>query len=181
MNRLNKIGAFYNKFEEVLLASMLGVSVVLIFAQVVGRKMFNNSISWSEEVTRYLFIWMIWLGTSFAQKDNDHIYVELFCNRVKGNARYILDIVIKLIWLSACIFFAVNGTQVVAGMMRRGKMATSLPWLPLWIVYFSLPFSQAALGVRVIVGIVADIVNMRRGVPFSANEAVQETVQEKEG
>ena len=103
----------------------------------------------------------------------ERLYVELFCNRVKGNARYILDIVIKLIWLSACVFFAVNGTEVVAAMMRRGKMATSLPWLPLWIVYFSLPFSQAVLAVRVIAGIAADLVNMRRGVPFSTGESAQ--------
>ncbi len=171
METFKKIGRFYDKLEEILLASMLGVSVILIFAQVIGRKVFNNSISWSEETTRYLFIWMIWLGTSLAQRGDSHIFVELFCNRVKGKKRFILDILIKLIWLAACVFFAVNGTEVVTSMMRRGKMATSLPWLPLWIVYFALPFSQAVLGIRLIIEIGKDIARMRRGESFYPDDA----------
>lgn len=166
MEGLKKIGRAYNKFEEVSLAAMLGLSVVLIFVQVVARKVFNNSISWSEEVTRYLFIWMIWLGTSLAQSSNSHIYVELVCNRVKGGARFVLDIIVKLIWLLGCIFFAVNGMELLIAMQQRGKMATAVTWLPLWIVYLALPFSQAVLGIRIIIGIVEDVVRMRRGESF---------------
>ena len=59
MNTLKKIGHGYNKFEEYLLVISLAVTVTLIFYQVIMRFIFNDAPSWTEEVTRYIFIWQI--------------------------------------------------------------------------------------------------------------------------
>lgn len=165
MKILKKMGSIYNRFEELFLVGILAFSVVIIFVQVISRYVFNNSLSWSEEVARYLFVWMIWMGTSIAARDRAHISVELVRGRFTGRAGIGLDLVIDLIWLAACVFFAVNGTSVIQSMIPRAKMASSLPWLPMWTVYLALPVSQAVLGIRIVKQIVDDLFRLFHGNP----------------
>ena len=58
--------------EEYILIGSLFVSVALVFVQIVMRYAFKNSIFWSEELVRYIFLWQIWLGASYATKENKH-------------------------------------------------------------------------------------------------------------
>src|SRR5665648_198612 len=99
---IRKIANIYNKTEEYFLLTALVISVVLIFYQVVMRYVFNNSSSWTEELSRYLFIWMSWLGTSLSARENKHIRVELLetalINRGKFKQKNVLFIIILMIW-----------------------------------------------------------------------------------
>lgn len=163
MNILKKIGRAYDKLEEILLAGTLGFTVVLIFVQVIARYVFNHSISWSEELSRYMFVWLIWLGTSMAARNNAHITVDVIPNKFHGRSRFVLDIVINLIWFALCAFLAISGGAVIKDAIARGKMASSMPWLPMWTVYLALPFSQAVVGIRVAIKTIQDIVRLARG------------------
>jgi len=146
----------YNKLEEYVLVYTLVIAVIIISLQIIMRFVFNNSLSWSEEAAKYLFVWLIWLGTSIAARDNSHIALELVIGRVKGRARIIMDIVIKLIWGAMCVFLLVNGIEVVQSMIGRGKTASAMPWLRVWVVYVAIPFSQGVLGLRLLAQIVED-------------------------
>ena len=81
---MKKLFNFYNKIEEYLLVYSLVFNVILVFSQVIMRSIFNLSLSWSEELSRYIFIWQIWLGTSIAIKEDKHINVELIYQIVKS-------------------------------------------------------------------------------------------------
>ena len=63
---LSRIGNIYNNLEEYLLVVSLVINVLLVFLQVIMRTVFKNSLTWSEELSRYIFIWQIWLGASIA-------------------------------------------------------------------------------------------------------------------
>ena len=65
---LSRIGNIYNNLEEYLLVVSLVINVLLVFLQVIMRTVFKNSLTWSEELSRYIFIWQIWLGASIALK-----------------------------------------------------------------------------------------------------------------
>ena len=67
----------WNNMEEYLLVYSLMLSVGLVFIQVVMRYVFSNSLSWSEELARYLFLWQIWVGASYAVKEHRHLRIEL--------------------------------------------------------------------------------------------------------
>ena len=82
---LGKIVYGYNHLEEYLLVGSLVFSVLLVFLQVVMRTVFKNSLSWSEELARYLFIWQTWLGVSIAFKEDEHIKVTLIYSIIKNN------------------------------------------------------------------------------------------------
>ena len=73
---MKKLINFYNQLEAHLLVCSLIFTVILVFFQVILRYVFSSSLSWSEELARYIFIWQIWLGTSVAQRDNSHVRIE---------------------------------------------------------------------------------------------------------
>ena len=74
----------FNKFEEIVLVSSLVLNVIIIFMQVIMRYFFNTSLTWSEELSRYIFIWQVWLGSSIAFVDNQHIRVDLIFSIFKS-------------------------------------------------------------------------------------------------
>ena len=50
----------WDNLEEYILVYSMMFSVALVFVQVIMRYVFSNSLSWSEELARYLFLWQIW-------------------------------------------------------------------------------------------------------------------------
>ena len=73
---MKKIVRIYDAFEEKFLMLQLAIAVTVIFIQVVMRYIFNSSLSWSEELARYLYIWQGWLGISFVERKKAHIAID---------------------------------------------------------------------------------------------------------
>lgn len=65
-----------NRVAEHLLAFLMAVTVVAVTAQVIFRYGVQASLTWSEEVARYSFIWGIFIGTSVAARRSQHIGVD---------------------------------------------------------------------------------------------------------
>lgn len=79
-------------FEELLAALLLAVMTIVVAAQIVLR-LANMPLSWSEEMARYLFIWLIYIGSSYAVKKRSHIKVEIMTLLVKEKGRLVLDLI----------------------------------------------------------------------------------------
>lgn len=61
-----KVLKWLNKnFEEVVMVAILVLMTVIMGVQVVARYLFNYSLSWTEEITRYLFVWAGFLSVSY--------------------------------------------------------------------------------------------------------------------
>ncbi|SDY53468.1 TRAP-type C4-dicarboxylate transport system, small permease component [Variovorax sp. YR634] len=67
---------------EALIAAALAVMVVLVFGNVVLRYGFNSGITLSEEVSRWLFIWMTFLGAVVALKEHGHLGVDMVVQKL---------------------------------------------------------------------------------------------------
>jgi TRAP-type C4-dicarboxylate transport system permease small subunit len=65
-----------NRIAEWALAALVIVTVASVTAQVIFRYGVQSSLTWSEEVARYSFIWAIFLGTSVAARRGQHIVVD---------------------------------------------------------------------------------------------------------
>lgn len=70
------------KIVEILMATMLGLMILLVFMNVILRYFFNSSITWSEEMARYLFVWIIYIGAIGAMRDNTHLGVDTVIRRL---------------------------------------------------------------------------------------------------
>ncbi|HRV99007.1 MAG TPA: TRAP transporter small permease, partial [Aminobacteriaceae bacterium] len=87
----------FDRVEEVFLVGSLAFNVVLIFIQVVMRYVFQNSLSWSEELARYIFLWQTWVGASYAVRMRRHFRVEMLVDLMKGRLRKWYELVVLLV------------------------------------------------------------------------------------
>lgn len=157
---INKIGNAWNTLERRILISALVVMVIVSFMQVVMRYVFNDALSWSEEVSRYLFVWFSWIGVSVGLKENEHLSVELFSISLKRHGLFktneATQIVMKLIWLATTLIVAYYGIEVVKLQMSL-KVVTPAIRMPVWIGYLSVPIASSLVGIRLIVDVLKHV------------------------
>ncbi len=147
----------YNLFEERVLIASLALNVLLVFFQIVMRSVFNTSISWSEELSRYIFIWQIWLGVSIAYANNQHIKVDMIYTVFKSKkAHKIIKLIVDIIWLSFNTFLVVVGVRLLISMQSRNALSSGMR-LPLVYVYAALPIASIILLLRIALDIVDQI------------------------
>lgn len=94
------------------LVGMVAVMTILIIIQVFLRYLFLFSLSWSEEIARYLMIWVSFLGASLALKYGMHVGVEFFVDRVSEGRKKNIATVARCSMLLFLVFFTIGGFQV---------------------------------------------------------------------
>ncbi|MEY4429319.1 MAG: hypothetical protein RLZZ182_2008 [Pseudomonadota bacterium] len=77
----------YCKFIDVLLALLMFGMVVLVFGNVVLRYGFNSGITMSEEVSRWFFIWLTFLGAVVLLKDRKHLGTDMLVSRLPAGGK----------------------------------------------------------------------------------------------
>lgn len=148
----------FNRFEESVLVGTLVVMVLLIFGQVIGRYIIGSTPSWTEELARYIHIFQVWIGASYAVKLREHIRVGAFIERFRGGPRKILETLSIAIWFAIALFLAVFGTQLVLSSLQNGQVSPALQ-IPMWIPFIAIPLGGAGMAVRLI----AQIIEVWRG------------------
>lgn len=138
-----------NRFEEMFLIATLVLMVVLIFSQVVGRYVFQSAPSWTEEMTRYVHIFQVWIGAGYAVKLREHIKVTAFVDLFKGKVRKVLDFISTVIWFLLVLLVAIFGTQLVITILNYGQVSPATQ-IPFWIPYLAVPLGAFSMSVRLL-------------------------------
>lgn len=89
----------YCRFLEWLIALGLAVMVVLVFGNVVLRYAANSGITVSEEVSRWLFVWMTFLGAIVALREHGHLGTDMLVSRLNSTGKKICLVLAQLIML----------------------------------------------------------------------------------
>lgn len=62
--------------NQVLVIVMMMVMATLVFTNVVSRYVFAHSLNWSEEIARYLMVWVAYIGAGLAMREGQHVAIE---------------------------------------------------------------------------------------------------------
>ena len=89
----------YCRMLETLIALALAVMVVLVFGNVVLRYAFNSGITASEEVARWLFVWLTFLGAIVALKEHGHLGSDMLVSRLPTGGKKALLVIGHLLML----------------------------------------------------------------------------------
>ena len=167
--------------EEIFLLPSLVFSVVLVFMQVIMRYVFGNSLSWSEELARYLFVWQIWLGVSYSARNMTHLRITLIKDRLSAKAQKILELAITLIWISFGIFIAFKGCTLVMKVAKFNQLSPALQ-LPMMYVHMAVPVGCGLMVIRLIENTVRSYV-LGKGEMQALDSAIKDymPVEKKEG
>jgi TRAP-type C4-dicarboxylate transport system permease small subunit len=147
----------WDHLEEIFLLPSLVFSVALIFVQVVMRYVFGHSLSWSEELARYLFIWQIWIGVSYAAKNKSHLRILMVKQRLGQRAQDALEIAVTIVWIGFALFIAVKGFSLVMKMYQFGQKSAALR-IPMIFPHLSVPVGCALMIARLVENTMKDFI-----------------------
>lgn len=142
--------------EEVLIGIFSLIMVVVIALQIFMRYVMDNSLSWSEELARYCFIWLVYLGISLAVKKGRHMSVEILLVVLKGKAKIILNIISNLLFLSFALFAVFYGYEISVKLLTWGQSSPALN-LPVGLVYLATPVGMGLTAIRLLQQIIDQV------------------------
>lgn len=95
----------YFSFLEAVVACCLAIMIVLVFGNVVLRYAFDSGITVSEELSRWLFVWLTFLGAIVALREHGHLGVDTLVKRLPRKGKQTCLIVSQGLMLYATILF----------------------------------------------------------------------------
>lgn len=131
----------------------------LVLAQVVARKFFEPLV-WSEELARYTFIWVCYIGWVIANSKRSHIRISLVTDRAGRRLKAALGAFAELALLALALIFVINGWRLVRNNL---DIETITLFFDFWFVYLIIPLSALA-SIAIAVG---DLVALWRGTSES--------------
>jgi TRAP-type C4-dicarboxylate transport system permease small subunit len=95
----------YCRALEVVIAACLALMVLLVFGNVMLRYVFNSGISVSEEMSRWLFVWLTFLGGIVALREHAHLGTEILVAKLNATGKKICLLMAYALMLMICWMF----------------------------------------------------------------------------
>ncbi|WP_094546122.1 TRAP transporter small permease [Petroclostridium xylanilyticum] len=118
----------------------LSIMVTLVFINVIMRYVFNTSIPEAEELSRFFFIWTIFLGIIVAYKDNEHVAVTLLVDKLKGIPKLIFNVIsyiAVLFTMGVILIGGINYTKL-AYTYKTAATGTNFAFISISIVVMAI-------------------------------------------
>lgn len=155
-----KVTNILDKAENIVLVSMFVAMVLIIFVQVIMRYVFKNSLSWSEELGKFIFVWISWIGIAIGQKRGEHIRITLVVDRLPFKAQQFLILISDLIVIAICAITTYYSISLVGSQAgtRFAGIKISMAW-----GYLSVAVGCILMIIRCIVSSIESIKLMSEG------------------
>jgi len=145
------LGRIGDLLEATVANLCLLVLVVVLLVQVAARYVFEIGVPWSEEVSRFAFIWFAYVSASYAVLRATHIRVTMFVDLVPARLAAMALVLADLIWIAFNALVVVSGVLLVQRMLRFPVYSTSLV-LPLSYIYLVIPLAHGLMIARILQG-----------------------------
>ena len=134
----NKCLKIINGITATITMLFLSTMVLLIFIQIISRTLFGLSFVWTEEVARFLMIWVVFLGAGIAFQYGAHISIESLFIRLPVKKQKIIQVIITLLVIIFLLVLFMVGYQISMLMMIQKSPALRIP---MGYIYAVIPLS----------------------------------------
>lgn len=141
INRMRKLGDRLEAVTLWFLALALGLMALVVLAQVIAR-LTAASLPWSEELARYLMIYLTYAGASVGVKRKSHIAITFLSGRIPRRAESAVDLTGNLLCLGACALMLGYGWKLVGMTMAQKTPAMQIP---MGAAYFAVVLGSALM------------------------------------
>lgn len=144
---------FLGEFEIYIGTILLFVMFILLNIQVFSRYLFQRSLTWTEELSTIIFVWLGYIGASAAVYKQQHLRIDVLLNACRGRLKKVIIIVTDLITMAFCLVMVFPMVDVI---QHLGKLhsSTLILGLPMDLIYWVLPFALVTQAVRFVQEIV---------------------------
>jgi len=165
------MGVFEKWFDAVFqtfLASLMGLMVLSVTWQILSRYLLAEPSHWTEELARFLLVWIGVLGAAYAYRTRMHLGIDLLAHKLRGTSALVLEAGINLlVMLFAIMVMIFGGTRLVMMTWELNQVSAALG-VPVAWVYMVVPLS----GALIVVFALENIFNLGRGSDRETGEDV---------
>jgi len=144
---MKKINDLFFKLAEFTLVIMLSAMVIMVFGNVVLRYGFNDGIISSEELSRFLFIWITFLGAIVTMRENGHLGLDSIVRKLSLRGKKVAFTVSNLLMLGCCVLMF-YGTFKQHGINATTRSAVTE--IPMSWVYGVGYITSVAMGLMIL-------------------------------
>lgn len=160
---------FLDHIEEWLIATLVGAATIIVFVAVVHRYLAGYAIpgvqdwllsinlSWAQELTIIMFVWMAKFGAAYGVRTGIHVGVDVLVNRLtaKNRGKFVVfgllagalftatvgTLGAQFVWENGAHYAVLNALGLDLTDIPEGPTTPDLEW-PTWIVYSAIPFGS---------------------------------------
>tara|TARA_B100000287_G_C20528254_1_gene739756 strand:- start:631 stop:1089 length:459 start_codon:yes stop_codon:yes gene_type:complete len=138
---MKEIRSQLDKIIELLLVSILSAMVINVLWQIITRYFSATPSSFSDELARYLMIWLGLMGAAYVSGKKEHVSIDYFLKKLNHKKRVLLNGIIGFIILFFAFFvMIIGGGHLVFITIKLEQLSPSLQ-IPLGFVYSVIPLS----------------------------------------
>lgn len=132
------LGQVIKWMSIVAFAVMLFSSAV----QIVCRFILSSPLAWTDEISRYMFVWSTMLGCAYLACNNGHSRVDILINALKGKKKLVVQLIVDLMCDVFFVIMIVGGITMVQVSASSVSPACSIP---MSLMYLSVPFAGVVM------------------------------------
>jgi TRAP-type C4-dicarboxylate transport system permease small subunit len=121
----------------IAVVSMTTVSL-LVFGNVVSRYGFSYTPIWSEELSRFLVVWSIFIGVAIGVRKNQHIGVEAIIRFLPHKLKLASEVLLNLIGVVVLSILVINSIEFIQHTMEFEQLSPAMR-IPMYIPYIAMP------------------------------------------
>jgi len=142
---MQSIKKIIDKILSWIVIVLMAVITINVLWQVFSRFVLQDPSSFTEELARYMLIWIGILGAAYVAGQKLHLAIDLLSTKLKGRAKSYLEIFIQLcIFLFSLFVLLIGGIRLVYITLELNQISAALQ-VPLGYVYLVLPISGALM------------------------------------
>lgn len=148
MNNAFKVLTKISNFAVVI---SLSIMALLVFLNIILRYIFGSGLPWAEELARYLFVWMVFLGAIVALQQKSHLSVDLITSAVPPKIKKALELISNLIVLFVILLILQGSWAMTVQNLHVSAPATGMPTFILYGVGLVLSIGMGSITITNIV------------------------------
>lgn len=134
-----------NRVLEVILIMLLSIMVLNVSWQVFSRYVLGNPSSFTDELARYLMIWLGVLGTAYVSGKRLHVAIDILHSQLSLSSQKTMQkVIFSIVILATFLIFIIGGSRLVYLSYLLGQKSAALQ-IPLYLVYVCVPLSGACI------------------------------------
>lgn len=142
---MNKLVGYINRGLAMFTVSLSSFLVFCVIWQVISRYVIGKPSTITDELARYLFMWVALIGAAYTTGQKRHLAIDLLTMKLSGKRKLINEIFIQLaIAAFAFIVLVYGGTNLALKTLATGQVTPALG-IEMGYIYFCLPISGALM------------------------------------
>jgi TRAP-type C4-dicarboxylate transport system permease small subunit len=133
-----KLSKSINKYLTGLIGIFMVFMVIDVFLQVLFRFVIERPLSWTEEVSRYLFVWIVWIGSAIVLAEKAHVGIDILVKKFSSNWQRRMEVLIYLVFLFPLCIMLYQGVALAKLNMNQPSAALRMP---MGIPYAAIPIA----------------------------------------